>query len=65
MSAGGVARVVGKLFFACGFVLAIWGLADHNQPLVNASLGLLVTGVLASGFAVYQHAKSRRDPPSD
>ncbi|MBI3607931.1 MAG: hypothetical protein HY207_08195 [Nitrospirae bacterium] len=53
-------RLIGKLFFAAGFVLAVYGLSEAKPRIVNAGLALLVTGVVAAAFNLYQHAKARR-----
>lgn len=54
MTSGRVARFMGRLFFATGFIVAIVGLTSHDRFLTNASLALLVTGVAATGFALYR-----------
>ena len=53
-------RLIGKLLFAAGFVLAIYGLGEANPRVVNAGLALLVTGIAAAAINLYQHAKARR-----
>ncbi len=53
-------RLIGKLFFAAGFVLAVYGLSEAKPRITNAGLALLVTGVVASAVNLYQHAKARR-----
>lgn len=66
-SAGRVARLMGRLFFVTGFILGIMGLTRHDRFLVNASLALLVSGIAATGFALYRHAKGARSdqlPPN-
>ena len=60
LTSGRVARLIGRLFFATGFIVAIFGLTRHNRFLTNASLALLVTGIAATGFALYRHAKDAR-----
>jgi hypothetical protein len=50
---------MGRLFVG-GFLLAVYGLAEHDRFLVNASLGLIVTGIAAMGFALYRHVKDAR-----
>lgn len=57
MTAGGVARFMGRLFFVTGFIIAIFGLTRHDRFLTNASLALLVTGIAATGFALYRRVK--------
>jgi hypothetical protein len=53
-------RLMGKVFFAAGFVLAVYGLGEANPRVVNAGLALLVTGIAAAAINLYQHAKARR-----
>ena len=53
-------RLIGKVFFAAGFVLAVYGLSEAKPRIVNAGLALLVTGIAAAAFNLYQHAKARR-----
>jgi hypothetical protein len=64
MTAGRVARLMGRLFFVTGFIVAILGLTRHDRFLTNASLALLVTAIAATGFALYRHAKDARSAPS-
>lgn len=54
------ARLVGRVFFAAGFMLAVIGLTQHNRFLVNASLVLLLTAIIATGFGLCQHIKLRK-----
>ena len=51
---GVIARFTGKVFVALGFVLGIYGLTESNDTLLRAGLGLLVAGVLASAYGLYQ-----------
>ena len=60
MTAGRVARLMGRLFFVTGFITAIFGLTRHDRFLTNASLALLATGVAATGFALYRRVKAAR-----
>jgi 4-hydroxybenzoate polyprenyltransferase len=53
-------RLIGKLLFAAGFVLAVYGLGEAHPRAVNAGLALLVTGIAAAAINLYQHAKARR-----
>lgn len=64
MTAGRIARLMGRLFFVTGFIVAVVGLTRHDRFLTNASLALLATGIAATGFSLYRHTKdvrSRRD----
>ena len=48
-----IARTVGILSIASGFVLGMYGL-DHPESIwLRAALGLLTTGLLAQGYALY------------
>ena len=60
LTSGRIARLMGRFFFVGGFLLAVYGLSEHNRFLVNASLGLIVTGIAATGFALYRHVKDAR-----
>jgi hypothetical protein len=60
LTSGRIARLMGRLFFVGGFLLAVYGLSEHNRFLVNASLGLIATGIVATGFALYRHVKDAR-----
>ena len=53
-------RLIGKLLFAAGFVLAIYGLGEANPRVVNSGLALLVIGIATAAINLYQHAKARR-----
>lgn len=55
-----VARIMGRLFFVTGFILAVFGLTRHDRFLTNASLALLVTGIAATGFALYRRVQNTR-----
>ncbi|MCC6141643.1 MAG: hypothetical protein IT389_13615 [Nitrospira sp.] len=50
---GMVARAVGIVALAFGFVLGIDGLDDPASPWLHTALGLLATGMLAQGYALY------------
>ena len=60
LTSGRIARLMGRFFFVGGFLLAVYGLSEHDRFLVNASLGLIVTGIAATGFALYRHVKDAR-----
>lgn len=48
-----VARFVGIVAIALGFVLGIYGLDESGSNWLQTALGLLVTGMLAQGYALY------------
>jgi hypothetical protein len=52
-----IARFTGKAFVALGFVLGIYGLTEGSDTLMRAGLGLLMAGVLASAYGLYDAAK--------
>jgi Kef-type K+ transport system membrane component KefB len=47
-----VARVVGILCVAAGFMLGIHGLDRPDSPLLPTALGIIVTGLVAQVFAL-------------
>ena len=48
-----VARFVGIVAIALGFTLGIYGLDEQGSQWLQTALGLLVTGMLAQGYALY------------
>ncbi|HSB45552.1 MAG TPA: hypothetical protein VLD60_11100 [Nitrospira sp.] len=48
-----VARFVGIVAIALGFVLGMYGLDESGSHWLQTALGLLVTGMLAQGYALY------------
>ena len=48
-----VARFVGIIAIALGFMLGIYGLDEPGSRWLQTALGLLVTGMLAQGYALY------------
>ena len=48
-----VARFVGILAIAFGFILGMYGLDEQGSRWLQTALGLLVTGMLAQGYALY------------
>lgn len=57
---GRAARLAGRVAFAAGFMLVVFGLTQHNRFGVNAGLGLLLTAIIATGFSLYQHIRRRK-----
>ena len=51
---GMIARFTGKVFVALGFILGIYGLTEAQPAMLQAGLGLLVAGVLASAYGLYR-----------
>ncbi len=54
---GMIAKFVGIVAIALGFVIGIYGLEDSGSQWMKTSLGLLVTGMLAQGYALYCSVK--------
>jgi hypothetical protein len=52
-----IARFVGILAIAFGFIVGIYGLEDTESQWMKTALGLLVTGMLAQGYALYCSVK--------
>lgn len=50
---GVIARVVGIVAIALGFVFGMHGLDDPASHWLHTALGLLTTGMLAQGYALY------------
>ena len=57
---GLIARSVGVVAIALGFVIGTYGLEDTGARWLQTSLGLLVTGMLAQGYALYCSIKHRQ-----
>ena len=58
---GMIARFVGIVAIALGFVIGIYGLEDTGVGWLQTALGLLATGMLAQGYALYCSVKRRRE----
>jgi hypothetical protein len=56
-----VARFVGVVSIALGFVIGIYGLDDSGSQWLQTALGLLVTGMLAQGYALYCSIKRMQE----
>lgn len=48
-----MARGAGIVFIALGFMLGIYGLEYPDTIWLQTALGLLVTGMMAQGYAMY------------
>lgn len=48
-----IARFVGIVTIALGFMLGIYSLDESKSIWLQTALGLLVTGMLAQGYALY------------
>ena len=58
---GMIARFVGIVAIAIGFVIGIYGLEDTGERWLQTALGLLATGMLAQGYALYCSVKRRQE----
>jgi hypothetical protein len=54
---GMIARFVGIVAIGVGFVVGIYGLEDTGARWLKTALGLLATGMLAQGYALYCSVK--------
>ncbi len=52
-----VARFVGIVSIALGFILGMYGLDEQGSRWLQTALGLLVTGMLAQGYALFCSVK--------
>lgn len=50
---GMIARFVGIIGIAMGFVIGMYGLDHPDSHWLQTALGLLVTGMVAQGYAPY------------
>ena len=50
---GIIARSVGIVAVALGFVVGMYGLDYPTSPWLATALGLLVTGIMAQGYGLY------------
>jgi hypothetical protein len=58
---GMIARFVGIVAIALGFVIGIYGLEDTGAQWMKTALGLLVTGMMAQGYAFYCSVKRMQE----
>lgn len=58
---GMTARFVGTVAITLGFVIGIYGLEDTGARWLQTALGLLATGMLAQGYALYCRVKRIRE----
>lgn len=55
---GIIARSVGIIAIALGFVIGMYGLDQPTSPWLSTALGLLVTGIVAQGYGLYCSIKA-------
>ena len=58
---GMIARFVGIVAIALGFVIGIYGLEDTGARWLQTALGFLAAGMLAQGYALYCSVKRRQE----
>jgi len=58
---GMIARFVGIVAIALGFVIGIYGLEDTGTRWLQTALGLLATGMLAQSYALYCSVKRMKE----
>ena len=58
---GMIARFVGIVAIALGFVIGIYGLEETGARWLQTALGLLATGMLAQGYALYCSVKRMQE----
>ncbi|MCE3224383.1 MAG: hypothetical protein K0S58_2563 [Nitrospira sp.] len=56
-----IARGIGIVFIALGFMLGIYGLEYPDTMWLQTALGLLITGMMAQGYAMYCSIRWMRD----
>jgi hypothetical protein len=56
-----IARFVGIVAIALGFVIGIYGLEDAGAGWLQTALSLLATGMLAQGYALYCSVKRMQE----
>lgn len=54
---GVIARSVGIVAVALGFVIGMYGLDLPTSPWLPTALGLIVTGIMAQGYGLYCSVK--------
>jgi hypothetical protein len=57
---GVIARSVGIVAIAIGFVVGMYGLDDTDSHWLQTALGLLVTGIVAQAYGLYSSIKRMR-----
>lgn len=56
-----IARFVGIVAIALGFMIGIYSLEHPASQLMQTALGLVVTGMLAQGYALYCSVKRMQE----
>jgi hypothetical protein len=63
-----IARSVGIVAIASGFVMGMYGLDHPDSVWLRTSLGLIATGMLAQGYALYcslRRMRNQKRPPRE
>ena len=63
-----IARSVGIVAIASGFVMSMYGLDHPDSVWLQTSLGLIATGMLAQGYALYcslRRMRNQNRPPRE
>jgi hypothetical protein len=58
---GVIARSVGIISIALGFVIGMYGLDDPASQWLSTALGLLVTGMVAQAYGLYCSIKRQQN----
>jgi len=61
-----IARFVGVVAIALGFIIGIYSFDQPTTHWLQTALGLLVTGILAQGYALYcsiRRMQELQNPP--
>lgn len=61
---GAIARSVGIVAIALGFVVGMDGLENPTSHWLQTALGLLVTGIVAQGYGLYCRIKQMQSQNS-
>ncbi len=56
-----IGRTVGIVCIALGFVIGIYGLEHPDTAGLNTALGLIATGMMAQGYALYCSLQRMRE----
>ncbi len=63
-----IARTVGIVSIASGFVMGMYGLDHPDSVWLRTSLGLITTGMLAQGYVLYcsiRRMRNQHRPPRE
>lgn len=60
-----IARFAGIVAIALGFVFGLYGLEEPGSRWLQTALGLLATGMLAQGYALYCSIKRMQETQNE